>query len=272
SGKPIRAKGEFKKLEFWKAFGLQPRDLRKVNHANVSENMPAILPRSNSIVLNLGGIDAIIRNDCLVLFEAASIDTEQVSGFIHDLQGRLTSNDETYFELKVLEAALDSVVTSYQKERDHVLGAADACLQSLEHGINESNLKAMLLSRRQLAHLLSRVRGILNTMNALLENDEDMAALFLTDRARGHPRARESHAEAELLLEHYVRIMEEVHATLHSVTENFDATQAVMRIVLDSRRNNLITFENHVNIMVLAISVVAAVAALFGMNLQSDLE
>ena len=47
-------------------------------------------------------------------------------------------------------------------------------------------------------------------MNTYLEADDDMAAMYLSDKVAGNPRAEADHEEVELLLENYYEAIGEI--------------------------------------------------------------
>lgn len=53
-----------------------------------------------------------------------------------------------------------------------------------------------------------QVDAIKNVLAEILNNDEDLAGLYLSDKASGKGRIVSDHMEAELMLEHYSRMVD----------------------------------------------------------------
>ena len=54
-------------------------------------------------------------------------------------------------------------------------------------------------------------------IESLLQNDEDMAAMYLSDKIRGRPRSVEQHQELEMLLETYFTRLEDTIARFKEI-------------------------------------------------------
>lgn len=67
-------------------------------------------------------------------------------------------------------------------------------------------------------------------------------------------------------------IIVEISDKLKSVMSDMNGTEAVMHIVLDKQRNNLILFDLKANLITLAVASGTFVSSLFGMNLVNQME
>lgn len=102
--------------------------------------------------------------------------------------------------------------------------------------------------------------------------DEDLAAMYLTAKKMGQPRAASDHEEIELLLEAYLKQTEEIASKASSLISNMRSTEEIVQIILDVSRNSLMWFEIRLSIITLSTSLVSVYAALFGMNLRNYFE
>jgi magnesium transporter len=82
----------------------------------------------------------------------------------------------------------------------------------------------------------------------------------------------DSHEEIELLLETYLKQIEEIANVASALTANMRTTEDIVNIMLDSQRNRLLLFELRLAMGTLGLTGGAFIASMFGMNLVSTLE
>jgi magnesium transporter len=80
------------------------------------------------------------------------------------------------------------------------------------------------------------------------------------------------HEEIELLLETYLKQIEEIANVASALTANMRTTEDIVNIMLDSQRNRLLLFELRLAMGTLGLTGGAFIASMFGMNLVSTLE
>ncbi|KAJ3192053.1 magnesium ion transporter [Irineochytrium annulatum] len=267
---------QFKRAQFCAENTLLPRDLTKID-STLAEQHPAILVRERSLLINLSHIKALIRADSLILFSSnTSMDDGAEayfqSQFVHELQGKLQAKDTLPFELRALEAMLISVVSALKSDLDDVKPEVERLLEAMDKGFDPEMLKALLLHGRSLNKLVQKVEAIRSTFTDVLHNDEDLAGMYLTAKAENRPHAASDHIDAELMLEHYLKLADEISSSLNTLSSNVVTTQNMMGIVLDTHRNKLIVYDLKANIATVAISTAAFVASVFGMNLPNNID
>lgn len=133
-----------------------------------------------------------------------------------------------------------------------------------------------------LMHLLQLKNGLTNfevtlretggALRDLLETDEDMAHMYLTLKSRGYPPAISDHGEVEVILETYLRKVDELENEVEQMVKSITLTEEHIQIRLDSTRNSMMKLELLTSIGTFGVTSAALGAALFGMNLQSGLE
>ncbi|KAJ3410849.1 magnesium ion transporter [Chytridiales sp. JEL 0842] len=286
---------QYLRAQFCSLNSLQPRDLRKID-SSASDQFPVILVREKAILVNLSHIRALVKSDSVILFTpddpSPTVNSpppdpklhQQQSAFIHELQGKLQSKDIPHFELRAVEAILVSVLNNLQTELDDLVLDTDNLLTRLNSletslgsfgnpaSIDSSGLKNLLLLRRRSLKFSQRVESIRNAIVELLHNDEDLAGMYITDKSLGKPRQVSDHMDAELMLEHYLKLLDEIFVVASQTSSNLQTTQQMIGITLDSERNALIVYDLKANLATVAISTGALVAGLFGMNLTSGVE
>ncbi|KIM34061.1 hypothetical protein M408DRAFT_325585, partial [Serendipita vermifera MAFF 305830] len=109
-------------------------------------------------------------------------------------------------------------------------------------------------------------------IDEVLEQDEDLAAMYLTDKKAGHPRPESEHDELEVLLESFSKQVEEIVNESETTMHNVSATQEIVELILDANRNNLLALDLKVSIMTMGLGAGALFAGLFGMNLANGME
>ncbi|DBB18146.1 TPA: hypothetical protein ACH3X3_003120 [Trebouxia sp. C0006] len=78
--------------------------------------------------------------------------------------------------------------------------------------------------------------------------------------------------ECELLLETYSMQVDFLMSGLMVLKERIDATEALIAIDLDNRRNELVAFDLVLSIVTVAVAFVAMVGSIFGMNLYFNVQ
>jgi magnesium transporter len=106
----------------------------------------------------------------------------------------------------------------------------------------------------------------------VLEQDEDLAAMYLTDRKNDVRRQLSDHEELELLFETFSKQVEELVNEAENIHGNVQSTQEIVELILDSNRNALLALDLKVSIGTMGIGMGALMAGLFGMNLTSHME
>eukprot|EP00943_MAST-04B_sp_MAST-4B-sp1_P004450 g4450.t1 len=131
--------------------------------------------------------------------------------------------------------------------------------------------------RNTLSHYERSSEGLLRVLERLLNDDEDMSLMMLTDRQEeglkgGANFAVERHEPIELILEAYYHKTEECVQSAFGLRKNIEATQELVNIALDDSRNRLIQTNVHMAIITVGLAFCTMVYGVFGMNLISGLE
>ncbi|KAI8055324.1 Mg2+ transporter protein cora-like protein [Syncephalis plumigaleata] len=264
--------GEFSKHQLC----VGPRDLRKID-SNFVNQLPAILVRDEVILVNLGHIRALIRADLVILFDTyGSTDSFHQSTFIYDLQEKLRNPGGTYgslpFEFRAMESILISVVSSLQSEMDVLSGLVTNLLAHLEEHIDRDKLKELLQYSKRLARFEQKTLNIRDAVLEVLEEDEDLTEMCLTSKKNNRENINDYHEDIELLMETYLKQIEEIANVASSLTANMRTTEDIVNIMLDSQRNSLLLFELRLAMVTMGLTGGAFIASIFGMNLLSTLE
>ncbi|KAF9515128.1 hypothetical protein BS47DRAFT_1316363 [Hydnum rufescens UP504] len=288
SGNVTQTSGEFKKSDLSTRHGLHPRDLRKID-SRIPNLVPTILVRKETfLVVNILHIRALVKADMVVLFDTyGSSDSRLHSVFLYHLEASacglsLQSASEAHnlrskgntlpYEFRALESILLSVLSALEAEMVFIRHLVGGLLSELEDDIDRDKFKRLLHYSRRLTNFHSRAKLVQEAIEEVLEQDEDLAAMFLTDKKNAVPRTPNDHEELEVLLESFGKQVEEIVNEADTMTSNVQSTQEIVELILDSNRNALLALDLKVSIITMGLGAGALAVGAFGMNLPNHLE
>ncbi|RHZ57577.1 magnesium ion transporter, partial [Aspergillus turcosus] len=274
NGNVTLVNGEFKKSELIAKYGLLPRDLRKID----SSTLPHILVRPSAILINLLHLRVLIKHDRVLVFDAyGSTDTYMQSLFVYDLEGKLRQKQTLGFgalpyEFRALEAVLISVTTGLEEEFNGVREPVVRVLRALEEDIDRDKLRHLLIYSKKLGTFEQKARLVRDAIDDLLEADDDLAEMYLTERANGVERDEDDHQEVEMLLESYHKVCDEIVQASGNLVTSIRNTEEVVKAILDANRNSLMLLDLKFSIGTLGLATGTLFSALYGMNLKNFIE
>lgn len=213
---------------------------------------------------------------------------------------------ELPFEFQVLEIALEIVCTYLDSSVAELESDAYPVLDELARNVSTKNLEHVRSLKSNLTRLLARVQKVRDEIEHLLDDNEDMAQLYLTRKliqiqqsdallgaadsivsAVSRLRRLSSKRSAsilssnylddndvedlEMLLEAYFMQLDGTRNKILSVREYIDDTEDYVNIQLDNQRNELIQLQLTLTIASFAIAVETLIAGTFGMNIPCQL-
>lgn len=283
-----------------------------------------ILGRERAIIVNLEHIKAIITAEEVLLRDPSD---ENVIPVVEELERRLalpcapfegqgdedeqggTQNDTRFgeehefpFEFRALEVMLEAICSYLDARTTELESDAYPALDELTSKISSRNLDRVRKLKSAMTRLTNRVQKVRDELEQLLDDDEDMADLYLSRKlsnsnsspasgsyapnwypashAVGSKVSRTSRAssgisnheendveELEMLLEAYFMQIDSTMNKLATLREYIDDTEDYINIQLDNHRNQLIQLELFLCSGTLCLSVYSLVAAIFGMNI-----
>ncbi|EFH42880.1 hypothetical protein ARALYDRAFT_496668 [Arabidopsis lyrata subsp. lyrata] len=300
---------------------IHARDLRILD-PNLSYPS-TILGRERAIVLNLEHIKAIITSEEVLLRDPsdenvipvveelrrrlpvgnaaqhAQGDGKEISGAQND--GDTGDEDESPFEFRALEVALEAICSFLAARTAELETAAYPALDELTSKISSRNLDRVRKLKSAMTRLTARVQKVRDELEQLLDDDDDMADLYLSRKLSsasspissvGEPNwyatsptigskiSRASRAslatvrgdendveELEMLLEAYFMQIDSTLNRLTTLREYIDDTEDYINIQLDNHRNQLIQLELVLSSGTVCLSMYSLVAGIFGMNI-----
>ncbi|PLB49228.1 cora-domain-containing protein [Aspergillus steynii IBT 23096] len=276
SGNVTLVNGDFRKSELIAKYGLLPRDLRKID----SSTLPHILVRPSAILINLLHLRVLIKADRVLVFDAyGSTDSYMQSMFVYDLEGKLRQRQGQSpgagalpYEFRALEAVLISVTTGLEEEFNGVREPVVRVLRALEEDIDRDKLRHLLIYSKRLGTFEQKARLVRDAIDDLLEADDDLAAMYLTESAKGIQREEDDHQEVEMLLESYHKVCDEIVQASGNLVTGIRNTEEVVKAILDANRNSLMLLDLKFSIGTLALAAGTLFSALYGMNLKNFIE
>lgn len=206
-------------------YGLLPRDLRKID----SSVLPNILVRQSAILISLLHLRVLIKSDRVLVFDIyGSSNSYAQSVFMYDLEGKLAQKRDATglpYEFRALEAVLVSVTTGLESEFEGVREPVVRVLRALEEDIDRSKLRHLLVYSKRLSTFEQKARLVRDAINTLLDADDDLAAMYLTERSKGIVRDEEDHQEVEMLLESYHKVCDEIVQASSNLVTNIRNTE-----------------------------------------------
>ncbi|KAI1475202.1 hypothetical protein K445DRAFT_316527 [Daldinia sp. EC12] len=274
NGNVILVDGEFKKSELIARFGLLPRDLRKID----SSNLPHILVRPTAILLNLLHLKVLIKYNRVLLFDVyGSKASYPQSAFMYDLQGKLQQkaapgNGGLPYEFRALEAVLQSVTQELEADFEAVRDPVIRILSELEDDIDRHKLRILLVLSKRVSTFVQKAKLVRDAIEELLEADDDLASMYLTEKTHDIHRELDDHTEVEMLLESYHKLCDEIVQEAQNLTSGIRNTEDIVRAILDANRNSLMLLDLKFSVGTLGLAMGTFIAGLYGMNLENFIE
>lgn len=331
---------ELDKASIIRRVGVPPRDLRILGP--VFSHSSNILAREKAMLINLEFISAIVTAEEVLLLDPL---VKEVLPFVDQLRQHLPlrslvggygehggdshgekqdsspgdqvpclneatgAEHDLPFEFQVLEVALEAVCSSLDSSVAELERHATPVLDELTKNVSTRNLERVRSLKSDLTRLLARVQKVRDEIEHLLDDNEDMAHLYLTRKqvqnqqvealmtsaasnsivpaGASLPRMNSSFRRSvsiatsmhldndvedlEMLLEAYFMQLDGIRNRILSVREYIDDTEDYVNIQLDNQRNELIQLQLTLTIASFGIAVNTFIAGAFAMNIPCNL-
>lgn len=289
-GSIIKVSQKFNKWNFLRDHNLFPRDLRKIDSSSV-DIIPTILVKPHCILVNLLHIKALIEKDRVFIFDTINPESAIKLGVLmYDIESRLSQvgpNSSNFYEHRALEIILINIMSSLEADFKLNSTVCKQILIDLENEVNRDKLRELLIKSKSLSSFYQKTFLIRQVLDDLLENDEDMAMMYLTDprilpsnsderaidqRGKENEEDELDFADLEMLIENYYTQCDEYVQQSISLIEDIKSTEEIVNIILDSNRNSLMLLELKITIYTLGFTVATLLPAFYGMNLKNFIE
>jgi magnesium transporter len=273
--RPASKKAMQKALKNYLRNSLQPRDIRQVDPAFSAK--PALWVRHSALIVSLEGVRAIILHDKIFLFDPNSNVAQRASTVIRqsvttttDMQG----DPHLPFEFKALEGIFIIGILGLEQEFNSMKPVIDQHLHALPNDLTTRMLEELRINKQKLHHFLARAHGVRDVLDKLLDEDEDMANMYLSEKHASPSQSRnvENHDEVEMLLEAYMQVIDELVNRADLLNNAIEDTEDLVMIHLDTLRNRLLSVDLALNIFGMAFAFGGCFSSVFGMNLLMPLD
>ncbi|SCV72136.1 BQ2448_4830 [Microbotryum intermedium] len=272
-------------------YGLLPRDLRALD-AHILDVRPSLLVGRRSIVLCTPIARAVITHDRMVVVTAdrtnptcSNEEMDEMIDTIVDVMRylemeattNLDGNDprsprDSPFELRALEAILLMTERGFKTISSELHARVYSTIPQLRFRVDAVHLHDLLEAKRMCEDTLFAGRALQSAISTVLSEDEDLAAMYITDKVAGHARTIEDHQSAELLLEYYERRLDETNEAASRLSKMLVDMDSGISLSLASSRLRMGELDVQTAIFMCALTAGAVVAGLFGMNLENGWE
>ncbi len=139
------------------------------------------------------------------------------------------------FELMVLEAALSTTVNKMYRQLELVEPLVDGLVADTLAYPTEIKVGRLGALKKSIFMQNQSVHSIIDAIKELLNNDRDMADMYLDHRGDDG-----DHEEVEFLLEAYVADLVETEMKGTGIIAHIEDTMQMLKLHLNSRRNRII--------------------------------
>jgi hypothetical protein len=187
------------------------------------------------------------------------------------------------FELQCADACLNIVCELLTDDTKELQEATVGYIHRIitDHGVSDDPLTIIRAIKDATREMNARVKGFVQSMNRILDEDEDMALMNLS-RLLTHPERfiqpvpqsvlEEESDESELLLESHLQTSLTLMNSLDLIQGQIDTAAELVDQKLDSARNKILFANMLISVLSLCVASVSLVGSLFGMNLLNYLE
>jgi magnesium transporter len=149
---------------------------------------------------------------------------------MYDLEGKLRQREARSagslpYEFRALEAVLISVTAGLEGEFEGVRDPVVRVLRELEEDIDRDKLRHLLIYSKKLGTFEQKARLVRDAIDDLLEADDDLASMYLTEKINGKEREEDDHTEVEMLLESYGKVCDEIVQVSGNLVSNIRNTE-----------------------------------------------
>lgn len=275
------------KAEIAEQFELRHRDLRDIDLR--SEGVTRILVRPNTILLQFFHLCMIIQADEALLInntpptnpeDEEAVQTRRKQ-FYDEFERRMSGPatevgdvPELPYELRAVETALLAVLSRLHRDFVDARTKSEEAARNLrvDSGAGSIGLDHVFERTQTLAKIEQKARLVRDTIREVLDADEDLAGMYLSDSLAGKPHDIADHQEAEYMLEAYHKAADTLVESSQAMVDVLRKKENTFRSSLAVQRNQIMFLEARIAIHTLGLASGTMIAGLFGMNLVNYLE
>lgn len=180
--------------------------------------------------MNLLHLRVLIKHDRVLLLDAyGTTDSYSQLRFKYDLQSKLGDLSQQSgglpYEFRALEAVLVSVTSELEKQWEKISRPVIQVLRDLEEDIDRDKLRYLLIYAKQLGTFEQKARLVRDAIDSLLDADDDLVSMYLTERVQGKFRNEDDHTEVEMLLESYHNVCDGIFRACENLVNSVRNTE-----------------------------------------------
>lgn len=244
-----------------------------------SKSEPTILVRRGVILVSLEPLKAIVTADHLYVLVQPGADEilEPIKVRLHNAATQQAEGKRAEgkigqlgaaFEFAALEVIFMSAAAIKRRQAEETVAEAREVLRGVRHSLSSRLLSRVLRLKKRLVQVLSEVNGCRDAFEEVQE-EEQMALMYLT-ALKANPAvfdARLRHSswntdEVEMLLDSYEQEMAAMSRQLKLLDAEIEATEALLKLKLDTARNNLIKVDVSFGVAALWLTAASLISGL----------
>jgi magnesium transporter len=263
---------EVSKMDLAVELGVSLRDLRCITDTSPQRRIASILTRPGVIILHIEPVQAIIQHNRILVFGIGKDPFLQKLSF--RLPYRINRSTASSFEFKALEAVLIELVEQMDAKARDLEPEIETLLEALLNSPRQKTEDLLQLKRAtdRLNSFDAEVLEVSAAINGILENDEDMVSMYLTNAYHNVKQDVKDHQEVETMLEIFHQQVTEIDNRISQIKSRIKTTEDYVKTNFDVQRNRLIRTNLFVSLASLGVAVSAMGAGVFGMNLKHGFE
>ncbi|MDH3324162.1 MAG: CorA family magnesium transporter [Candidatus Peregrinibacteria bacterium] len=259
SGKIIEK--DISRKELIDEFGVHTRDLRPVFSL---KQVATLSPRGKGIVVNFRSAKMIIGAQKVYVFNLQS--KKIAEKFVPELIEKIKSSSKYRFEFIVIEVAFSFILQRIELHSEKIQSLAQNTLKKLKTELRDENLEKLLAVKKQILALQTTIREIDELASDILDDDDELADLYLSKGKISNTD------EIESILENSLEQIENHAHRIDELNENIDDTQEILTLKMAQKRNMIIKFDLLISSLTAVLAILAVVVGLYGMNIPNQLE
>ena len=278
---------DLKTPEFLKMASIHARDLITLNATSRQDRRQrlkpirrmqyAIVPRDSVIILCLGNVRAVAGLESVFLLDAHKPFVQDFAQELANIFGTEVNLHGEPPELVFLEHVLKDTVDSFQRRLRWLEPIVDSFLEKVADEIySDTGVHLLVPLKDALQAFDIVVKKNLDCITELLNNDDEMLDLLLTEQASAHKTGSQvefsRHEHVELLFGVYARQLGTIAMELNYLLGRIQSKQEFVALALAGYRNRMIRMNVHIGIAGLTLGLGTTVAGFYGMNVINGFE
>jgi Mg2+ and Co2+ transporter CorA len=238
--------------------------------------LAAILPRGEVMVLSFGTVRAVAGLEYAYVLDAHMPYVQDFAREVAQLYKSGNLEGESY-ELVFLEEVLRNTIDSFYRRLRIFDPIVDSFLDRVTNEVySDTGVHQLVPLKDSLQAFEIQVRQCLDCLTAILNDDEQMLNLLLSEHAQAKKAGKQvefsRHEHVELLIGVYARQLGNILMEVQYLLGRLQSKQEFVALALSGYRNRMIRMNVHIGIFGMSMGFMTTIAGVYGMNLPTGLE